>query len=358
MVWKGAILGVGSIALQAHVPAFQVDELLRERVRIVAVVEPVEARHGAVRECLPEARIYRDAADLFRSEHLDFVDICAPPHVHLDLIRQAVRSGCHVLCEKPLAGRLSDVRAIARLLRARPRAFMVCHQYRYAAVWRTLRDLIADGRLGPVEFADITVLRAGPDPGVTDWRPYWRVDARFSGGGVLMDTGVHYIDLLQWMLGPPVAVWARTQSVRYAGPGVEDTALVCLQYPTGWVTLQISWAAQGRQNRFFFVGRRATALYDDGALWLQRDGTSTELVREPLSDKSCYVRWYAGLFRDFVRRLEAWPASADPRDWEEAVATLRILTACYRSARTHRWVRIAPTRRAGREPRSPGPNAG
>jgi len=345
MVWKGAILGVGSIALQAHVPAFQVDEFLRERVRLVAAVEPVEARHAAIRACLPDVRIYRDAADLFRSERLDFVDICAPPHVHKDLIRQAVRHGCHVLCEKPLATRLSDARAVARLLRDRPRVFMVCHQYRYAPVWQALRDLIVDGRLGPVGLADITVLRSGPDPGVPDWRPYWRVDARVGGGGILMDTGVHYIDLLRWLFGPPVAVWARTQALRYTGAGVEDTALVCLQYPAGWVTLQLSWAAQGRQNRFLFVGRHATALYDDGALWLQRDGTSTELVREPLSDKSCYVRWYAGLFRDFVRRLEAWPASAEREDWREAVVTLRILAACYRSARTRRWVPVTGSQR-------------
>ncbi|GBC84410.1 Glucose--fructose oxidoreductase [bacterium HR11] len=347
MVWKGAILGVGNIALQAHVPAFQTDEFLRQRVRIVAVVEPVEARHAAIRERLPEARIYRDAADLFRSERLDFVDICAPPHVHRDLIRQAVRHGCHVLCEKPLAPRLSDARAIARLLRDRPRVLMVCHQYRYAPVWQALRALIAEGRLGPVGFADITVLRAGPDPGAGDWHPYWRVDARVSGGGILMDTGIHYIDLLRWILGPPVAVWARTQVVRYAGSGVEDTALVCLQYPAGWATLHLSWAAQGRQNRFFFIGPRATALYDGGVLWLQADGALTELVREPLSDKSCYVRWYAGLFRDFVVRLEAWPASAGDDDpLEEAVATLDILAACYRSARVHRWVPLVSTRPA------------
>jgi predicted dehydrogenase len=340
MVWKGAILGVGNIALQAHIPAFQADEFLRERVRIVAVVEPVEARHGVIRERLPEARIYRDATDLFRSERLDFVDICAPPHVHRDLIGRAVRHGCHVLCEKPLAPRLSEARAIARLLREYPRVLMVCHQYRYAPVWQVLRSLIVGGRLGPVGFADITVLRAGPDPGIGDWAPDWRVDARVSGGGILMDTGVHYVDLLRWLLGPPAAVWARAQAIRHTGYGVEDTALVCFQYPTGWVTLQLSWAAQGRQNRFFFVGPRATVLYDGDALWLQSAGTSTELVRESLSDKLCYVRWYAGLFRDFLNRLETWPAPATGRDGEEAVATLRILRACYRSARTHRWVRV------------------
>ncbi|MCS7313552.1 MAG: Gfo/Idh/MocA family oxidoreductase, partial [Acidobacteria bacterium] len=175
---------------------------------------------------------------------------------------------------------------------------------------------------------------------VPDWQPYWRVDAQVSGGGVLMDTGVHYIDLLRWILGPPVAVWARTHAFRYTGSGVEDTALVCLQYPTGWATLQLSWAAWGRQNRFFFVGRQATALYDCGALWIQQDGGSTEIVRDSLTDKSGYVRWYAGLFRDFIRRLEAWPMSAEGDALEEAVAALRILAACYRSARTHRWVRV------------------
>ncbi|MCS7313287.1 MAG: Gfo/Idh/MocA family oxidoreductase, partial [Acidobacteria bacterium] len=171
MVWKGAIIGVGSIALQAHIPAFQTDEFLRKRVRLVAAVEPVETRHATLRTCLPEIRIYRNAAELFRSERLDFVDVCAPPHVHKDLIRQAVRHGCHVLCEKPLTARLSDARAVARLLRDRPRVFMVCHQYRYAPVWRSLRDLVADGCLGSIGFVDITVLRAGPDPGVPDWQP-------------------------------------------------------------------------------------------------------------------------------------------------------------------------------------------
>jgi predicted dehydrogenase len=339
-MWKGAVVGLGSIALRAHLPAFTSEEALRGRARIVAGVDPLPAHRLEAERLVPGLRTYADLEALLREESVDFVDICAPPHTHAALIEAAARNDCHILCEKPVTCSLGEAHRLRPLLLGSPLVFMPCHQYRYATVWSHLGHLLATHRLGRFGFARIEILRPGPDPG-SDWRPFWRVDPRVSGGGILTDIGSHYVYLLRSLLGRPERVSARVQTVNERWTGVEDTALVTFQYARGWVELHLTWSAQRRETRFHFAGSQAAAGYDGQWLHLEEEGRVTPLVQEELSDKSTYTRWYARLFLDFLDRIEKDEPASRHNGYLEALSTAEVLDACYRAAELHCEVEIS-----------------
>ena len=97
-MYKGAIVGCGAVACQAHVPAWQTASAFQ----IVAAVDPIPAQRVRLQTLLPEVRCYADLETLLAHEALDFLDVCTPPALHEEGILQACAHGLHVLCEKPL----------------------------------------------------------------------------------------------------------------------------------------------------------------------------------------------------------------------------------------------------------------
>src|SRR5262245_63195166 len=95
---RGAILGLGNVAVHAHLPGWRA----RSDVEIVAATDPAPGRMEMAARVLPGARWYDSAEDLLAAERLDFVDICAPPSSHAGLVAAALDRGLDVLCEKPL----------------------------------------------------------------------------------------------------------------------------------------------------------------------------------------------------------------------------------------------------------------
>ena len=107
----GRIIGLGNVALHAHVPGW----LSRRDVEIVAVSDADPSRQALGARHLPDARWCETADRLLADAELDFVDICTPPSSHAALIRTALSRGLHVLCEKPLVGSPRELRALTEL---------------------------------------------------------------------------------------------------------------------------------------------------------------------------------------------------------------------------------------------------
>src|SRR4051812_16147358 len=108
MKLKGAILGFGNIAELGHWPTYSNSA----EAEIVAVMDPSSKRQKAAKAL--GLRVYATPEDLFQKEKLDFVDICTPPSLHAELVLEALENQCHVLCEKPLALKVSDYEALAK----------------------------------------------------------------------------------------------------------------------------------------------------------------------------------------------------------------------------------------------------
>src|SRR2546426_11982644 len=102
---RGAIIGVGNVALAGHLPAW----LERSDVSIVAASDPREGGRARLESLAPGIRWYDSALELLGRETLDFVDVCVPPALHAEISGRALERGLHVLCDKPLVVRLEQL---------------------------------------------------------------------------------------------------------------------------------------------------------------------------------------------------------------------------------------------------------
>lgn len=161
-----------------------------------ALVEPDPAALAAAREAAPGARVL-PTLDAMLAEPLDGVVIATPSAFHADQTIAALQAGKAVFCQKPLGRDATEARAAVEAAREADRLLAVDLSYRETAAVAAIRSLIENSELGRIHFVDLVFHNAyGPD------KP-WFYDPAQSGGGCLMDLGVHLADLALWLLGYP-----------------------------------------------------------------------------------------------------------------------------------------------------------
>lgn len=332
-VYRGAILGAGNIARSAHLPAFAASPRLRERVALVAAVDPRPAI-----EPLEGIPIVPRIEDLARLGPIDFVDVCTATSSHVALTLRALEAGHHVLCEKPVAVDRGEAERIARAARASGRVVVPCHQYRYNPAWRQARAWLEAGRIGRWHAAEIAVVRAHADPGAAGAAGAWRGRGAESRGGVLVDHGTHWIYLIQDLAGPPAGVRAWTATLRHAAYDVEDTVHLLLEYPDRVVTLFLTWAGWGRETSIRFLGERGTVAWVGGELTLDSETGSERRDMSHELQKSSYPSWFADLFERFVDCMDAasgqGPSPAGEAALSDVASVAGVLERAYASAVT------------------------
>jgi predicted dehydrogenase len=335
--YRGAVLGAGGIARQAHLPALREAPAVSARVEVVAVVDP--APDVPPVDGLP---LLPDRAALARVAPLDFIDICTPTASHLELTLWGLAQGYHVVCEKPVALTRAEAEQIAQAARARGRIVMPCHQHRYNPVWVTVKEWLRAGAIGRWHLAELAVYRPRADPGRAAGGTPWRGTRDAARGGVLLDHGTHLLYHLLDLAGMPRAVSAWTGRLRHRDYEVEDTAVLHLEYPGRLATVFCSWAARVRETRLRFVGDAGTIEWADGELRLERDGTVERRDGAAALDKAAYRGWFACLFEAFVAALDAGdPARAGAGYLEDIGRVAAVLEHAYRAARTGRTVAVA-----------------
>jgi predicted dehydrogenase len=165
---------------------------------ISAVADPSPQALSQARQIAPQA-LPADDLDELLEMGLDGVVIATPSALHAEQARAALRRGCAVFCEKPLACTAAETRNVVETARRMDRLLAVDFAYRFTAGMNAIRDLIRRGELGDIYTADLTFHNSyGPDKD-------WFYDPRLSGGGCVIDLGIHLIDAALWMLDfPPV----------------------------------------------------------------------------------------------------------------------------------------------------------
>ncbi|MGE5343704.1 MAG: Gfo/Idh/MocA family protein [Candidatus Omnitrophota bacterium] len=331
---NGAIIGFGKIAINGHAPAFQ-DPRIRERLTITAIVDPNPESWPMAEAVFPGVTCYPTVDDLLDRQTVDFVDICSPPVFHPEAIRKCSQRGIHLLCEKPLGTSPQDLVRLTELLgenRNRPFVFMPCHQYRYSPIWKRFKYFIDTAEDDSRFFLQFNIFRPRADQGYFPGNVNWRTERSIAGGGILADTGVHYLALCLWMLGGPIHIRASTLCLNHALPNVEDTAVVFLECQKGVADIVLTWGADRRANSARIVSRTGSLIYDGQSLEHRRCNDNESIPVPDASDKTTYTGMYVSLFDEFIGRVET---KKNDSAWvQEALDTARILFSCYESAQT------------------------
>ena len=232
-----------------------------------------------------------DSLDALLDAGVDGVVIATPSAQHAEQAIAALERGVAVFCQKPLARTADETRRVVDAARAADRLLAVDLSYRHTAGMRRIKTLVDEGALGRIFSVDLVFHNAyGPD------KP-WFYDPALSGGGCVIDLGIHLVDLALWTLDfPPVAaatsrLYAKGAPLESVGDTVEDYALARLDLETGaTVQLTCSWNLPAGRDAVigatFYGTEGAAALTNvDGSFYDFRAeryrGTSRELLAEP-----------------------------------------------------------------------------
>jgi predicted dehydrogenase len=322
---RGAIVGFGKVAEQAHVPGFR----LAPGFEIAVVIDPSEERRARALAALPRARAYADFAAAVEAEtKLDFADVSTPPRFHAPVVTEALAQGLHVLCEKPLAVNLAESTDVARRARRTGRALFTVHNWKYAPLFRRLHGLLRAGAIGELAEIEWQVLRPSAPQGAA--QAGWRLDPEQAGGGILMDHGWHAFYLMLFLTGRrPRSIAARLGTT--LGVGVEDAVECEVDFGTLRARIELRWGAPERRTGGCARGSLGEVRIADDRLVVALDGKAAAETRfaPALSASSYHPEWFPALLEDF--RAEMQHADRRGRNLAEAVRVAEMIDAAYRS---------------------------
>lgn len=218
------VIGCGGIAKRRTIPGL----LLAQNSRLVAVMDTDAAVAESVKTCFGAAYACTTVEDLLAIDEIDAVYIASPVVCHKEQVLKAAAAGKHILLEKPMGLSLAESEEIAAFCQSQGVKLGVGLMMRFNNLHQDVRARIAAGELG-----DIVSMRAQ----FTCWYPEmdgaWRQTKALSGGGALMDMGIHCIDLLRYMSGleaAEVTALVGNQIFRYE---VEDAAALVMRMQNG-----------------------------------------------------------------------------------------------------------------------------
>lgn len=322
---RGAFIGFGSVAAQAHLPGWQ----WRNDVSIVAAVDASAARREAFLAACPDGRCYDSFGDLLAVETLEFVDICTPPGSHAALTGQALDARLHVLCEKPLAIRAVDAAFVAAAAGSAGRIVHTVHNWLEAPICRMISALISEGAIGAVRSLRWRTLRTGP-AGATAAGGTWRLDPAMAGGGILLDHGWHALYCaMRWAGGSPRRIAALLETRRFHDWALEDTATVTVDLGISIAHIHLSWAADERSNDIEVEGERGCLrVIGDCVVAEGSWGERRWSCPPPLFEGSYHPDWFAGVAEDFL----AATAGSAAGNLDQAVLCARLIDLAKRSS--------------------------
>jgi predicted dehydrogenase len=294
------------------------------RSRLEAIEQSNVADVAAISDPALEASV--GSLDDLLELDLDGVVIATPSALHAEHARAALERGLAVFCQKPLGRNAPETAGVVRAARDAGRLLGVDLSYRSTAAARAVRDVVEKGALGDVFAADLTFHNAyGPD------KP-WFFDPALSGGGCLIDLGIHLVDVVLWTLG-----WPRVESCRawLRGKPVETYAVVELELASGaHVRIACSWNLHAGADAVIDASFHGT---DGGARFRNVGGSFYEFVAERFHGRDRQVlverpdEWFGRAAVEWAERL----ARGDGYDAEieHAVEVAEVLDDLYGSAR-------------------------
>ncbi len=275
-VTRVAIVGCGIIGkhharvLSRH-PAFTVTALVDPDPAATEAAAAVLAEERA-----PAAKAFTDLDQAVGGADVDLVAIATPSGMHVGHGRQALALGKHVVIEKPLDVDLAAARAFAEAVKAAPdQRVSVISQHRFDPANIVVKQAVDAGRLGTITSgqAATTWYRSKSYYDAADWRGTWAMD-----GGAVLNQGVHTVDLLRWLLGVPVSIYAQADHRGHAFLEVEDTAAATVRFENGAIAtiLATSSAYPGLTTRVTIGGTGGATVVENDRLGFFYAGRSED----------------------------------------------------------------------------------
>ncbi|MEZ5278124.1 MAG: Gfo/Idh/MocA family oxidoreductase [Opitutaceae bacterium] len=341
-----AIVGTGAIA-ETHATAIGMVE--------GAELRAVFNRNGDKARAFARefgSRVEADLPSLLAAPDIDVVCVTTPSGAHEEIAVPALESGKHVLCEKPLEINLERVDRMIAAARRNGRLLAAVFPSRLGIGARTVKAAMEAGRFGRLTLCSAYIKwwrsQAYYDEG--GWHGTWALD----GGGAMMNQAIHYVDLLQWLVGMPGRVHAFAGSLAHERIEVEDTLVASVQYANGalGVIECATSCSPGYARRIEICGDQGSIILEDDTIkqWdfadelpgdeeIRKGRVSSGLKGGTADPRAVSCEGHRLQIVDLIHALrEGRPPAIPGEDGRHAVAIVR---AAYESAQTGQVVELA-----------------
>jgi predicted dehydrogenase len=348
---KLGVVGVGNIFTSAHAKPL----LEHPEVEIVAVCDINKERAEKVAKEYGIPSAYEDYRELLQRDDIEVIDICTSNLFHSEVAIAALQAGKHVFCEKPDAVSPEEAQKMADAAKASGKVLMTMRNNRFTPASSYLKRYIEEGHMGEIYTGRCGWIRRRGIPG----KGGWFTTKELSGGGPLIDLGVHFIDLAVWLMGnpKPVSVTGATYT-KFANNevsdsvhssfgekkengtfDVEDLAIGFIRFENG-ATLQIefSWASNiGEEMNFVELrGTQAGISLKKGELQIFSETAGQLTNITPVLNTKGVGPAHGEHLKHFIEVVQQ---RAEPIILpEHGVDMIKILSAIYKSAETRREV--------------------
>lgn len=338
------MIGAGNIA-NTHIDSYKT----LPNAEVVALCDIDEARLKKTAEKYGITKTYTSVADMLKNEQLDAADVCVWNCNHAKCAIEALNAGLHVLCEKPMAYSAKEAEEMLDAANKNNKLLMIGFVMRFSNEAAISKDFIDGNYLGEIYHSKATYLRQHGAPGG------WFCNKELSGGGPVIDIGVHVIDLTRYLMGnpKPVSVYAVTQDKLKNRPylktdvawkpdnatdqdlyDVEDFATAIIRYDNGSTTLlETSYSLNGESSvkRELFGTKGGIKIDDNFKLYTEINGYLADVT--PHIDN---YKYGCGMFENEMAHFVdcALNGTKCIAPAEDGITVMKILDAIYESART------------------------
>lgn len=347
-VFRTVVVGCGRIA-ERHFDAIA-DQPHLQLVGVCDII-PERARAAGEKMSVP---CFTDAGTMLAEVPADVAVICTPSGLHPRHGILAAERGLHVVVEKPMATRLEEADALVRACDNAGVFLFVVKQNRLNPAIQLLKRSVDKGRFGRIYLANTTVRWNRPQSyyDAAPWRGTWEFD-----GGAFMNQASHYVDMIQWLVGPVASVFAKTATLARRIES-EDTGIAVLRFRNGALgTIEVTMLAYPRnmEGSITIVGETGTVKIGGTALnrvehWefseyddLDREA---ELLKQAPNPLSVYGSGHRPYYDNVVEVLLG--RAAPGTDGREGRKSLELILGIYESARAEREISL-PLRTFARE---------
>ena len=286
---------------------------------------------------------YASHGAMLDAESLDLIAVATPNGTHHAIAKDCFEKGFHVLLEKPITITNADAEDLVRIADQRQRHFFAVKQVRYNPSIQILKRACDDGRLGRLFSASLVVRWTRPQEyfDQSDWRGTKRLD-----GGALLNQGIHYVDVMQWLMGDVAMVYGRTDRLCHRIE-IEDLAFGLMKFKSGAygsVEFTINTYPRNLECSLTVLGERGSVKLSGAAMneieiWEVQNypkpvlpkGFAPYVYADGLYQGSCPNHIY--VYQDSLKVLQG--ENSNFVDGKEALRSLRIVNALYKSTETN-----------------------
>lgn len=333
-----AIIGAGNIG------KVRAQAIRRSGMSRVVCIADLDQPRAVALAAETGAQASHDWQPVLKDPGVDAVVICTPTKFHATAAIAALRARKHVLCEKPLARSVAEAGEIVAAAEAEGRLLKTGFNYRYMNHVRKAKELIEAGALGPTYFLRCRFGHGGR-PG---YEKEWCTDLDISGGGVLLEQGIHILDLVRYLLGEPARITASNSCFFWNFPEVEDNSFVEIQTIASQVAqLHISWTQWTNVlsleifgcDGYLQLSGRDGHYGPQRLVWGKRQVNHSRPVEETFEFRTENTSWDS----EWVDFVDAIRSGTQPMgSMNDGLRALQLVEGAYESARRHVWTDLAP----------------